>query len=237
MTKAKMAVMFDLDGTLVDTETIQAQAESLLLLTFNIKISPEEISRKYAGIPTEKYIVEIAENRDSLSELMSKKNQIIREIITRKGIVPIAGMPELVMFLLLHKIPIYIASSSKNEWIQECLSAVFRLDGRTTSYGEYFSANYISGSEVVNPKPAPDIFLEAKKRMCKIHSELMDNNTKWIVVGDSMADMNSARAANFDALIFNVPQLDHINDEKCMVFSTPVELQEYLTKLILINNN
>ena len=46
----KLAIIFDLDGTLVDTEAVHAEAESKLLNDFGIKISSEEITRKYAGI-------------------------------------------------------------------------------------------------------------------------------------------------------------------------------------------
>ena len=36
----RLAIIFDLDGTLVDTETIHAEAESKLLNDFGIKITP-----------------------------------------------------------------------------------------------------------------------------------------------------------------------------------------------------
>ncbi len=58
--KKRLAIIFDLDGTLIDTEIIHAEAETRLLNDLGVKTTPEEISRRYAGIPTEVYIEKIA---------------------------------------------------------------------------------------------------------------------------------------------------------------------------------
>lgn len=56
----KLAVIFDLDGTLVDTESVHAEAESVLLRDLGVNMAPGEITRKCAGISTESYIEKLA---------------------------------------------------------------------------------------------------------------------------------------------------------------------------------
>lgn len=93
----KLAVLFDLDGTLVNTEVVHAQAESKLLQRYGVLITPNEISSRYAGISTENYIGELVDHKASIDELISEKNKLMATIVQREGINPIAGMPELMV--------------------------------------------------------------------------------------------------------------------------------------------
>lgn len=228
----KLAIIFDLDGTLVDTEAVHAEAESKLLNDFGIKISSEEITRKYAGIPTERYIEKIIKHNGSLDKLVLRKDQIMRDMLRDKGICPVHGMPELVNYLSSLNIPIFVASSSGLEWIQKCLDSSFKLDGKKHSYGYYFKLNFISCSEVKNPKPAPDVFLEVKKRMQKQYSFLNDANVEWIVVGDSLADMEGALNAKMKALIWGKFKDKLIKNENVIIFSTPEKLVAYIKNIV-----
>ena len=228
----RLAIIFDLDGTLVDTETIHAEAESKLLNDFGIKITPKEITRKYAGIPTESYIEKIVNYNGSLDKLISKKNQIMHDIVCEKGIHPIHGMPELVSYLSSLSIPIFVASSSSLEWIQKCLDTSFQINGKNYSYGYYFKLNFISCSEVKNPKPAPDVFLEGKKRMKKQYSFLNDVNVEWIVVGDSLADMEGALNAKMKAFIWGKFESKLIKNDNAKVFSTPEKLAVHIENIV-----
>lgn len=228
----RLAFIFDLDGTLVDTETIHAEAESKLLNGFGIKITPEEITRKYAGIPTESYIEKIVNHNGSLDKLISKKNQIMHDIVREEGIHPINGMPELINYLSSLSIPIFVASSSDLEWIQKCLDAPFQINGKNYSYGHYFKLNFISCSEVKKPKPAPDVFWEGKKRMQKQYSFLNDVNVEWIVVGDSLADMEGALNAKMKAFIWGKFEDGLIKNNNATVFSTPEKLVAHIENIV-----
>ncbi len=202
MTK-KLAFIFDLDGTLLDSEIIHARAESELVSRYGIILTPEQISTTYAGIPTETYIAEVVGNVKTSTELIKEKDLIVDEILRNEKIHPVAGMLKLIEHLYEKKVPIFIASSSSVEWIKRCLGLFFIENGRVQSYGDYFGSNFVSGSEVPNPKPSPDIFLEAKKRMQKAYKLDENIDVEWIVVGDSMADLNAASEASMLSYILN----------------------------------
>ena len=153
-------------------------------------------------------------------------------MVREKGIHPIHGMPELVSYLSSLSIPIFVASSSSLEWIQKCLDASFQIDGKNYSYGYYFKLNFISCSEVKNPKPAPDVFLEGKNRMQKQYSFLNDVNAEWIVVGDSLADMKGALNANMKAFIWGKFEDKLIKNDNATVFSTPEKLSAYIKNIV-----
>ncbi len=226
--KRTIAILFDLDGTLIDTETLHAKAEAQLLTEYGVSIAPDEISRKYAGVPTEHYIEDLAGTSGKLDELIAKKDRLMENLASETGIRPVRGMPDLVHHLTELGIPIFIVSSSSPEWIEKCLDTKFQLDGKEGCYREYFKENFISGAEVKHPKPAADVFLEARRRLEDLHPELKDHGAEWLVIGDGIADAQGALRANMRPLIIGpfVPEQKGV-----AIFPSAQKLAEHIEGL------
>lgn len=232
--KTEIAIIFDLDGTLVDTEKIHAEAESQLLNKLGVNMTSQKITQKYAGVSTESYIEKVAEYKKPLNYLMFKKKQIINDILEKNGVYPISGMPDLIKHLSDLGVPIFIASASSIEWIKKCLSISFKVKNKIFSFGDYFKNNFVSCSEVKNAKPFPDVFIEAKKRMIKKYGITKNMNINWIVVGDSVADMNGGVNANMETVIFGRFKKEFIKNNKITIFATPQKLIRHIKELLKI---
>ena len=70
------AVICDLDGTLLNTQnSVHAMAECQVLAECGIKVVPESISQRFAGIPTEKVFQEMAPGHEPQVLLKKKWEQ------------------------------------------------------------------------------------------------------------------------------------------------------------------
>lgn len=86
------------------------------------------------------------------------------------------------------KIPKCVASNSSHHYVTQCLGLTQTL--------KYFNQDAIfSSNQVSNPKPAPDLFLFAAKKM-GIKPE------NCIVIEDSLAGAEAATAAGMKVMMF-----------------------------------
>lgn len=224
------AVIFDLDGVLFDTQTpVHATAECKVLENYGIKIKPEEISHRFAGISTKKVFEEIASHLN-FQELLESKWIIVREILNTTHPEPIDSMIRLLAYLKLNKIPIIIASASPRWYIEIILEKkIGKSVGsmgtffRHTPLKHYFSKNFVSAEEVLNPKPEPDVFLEAAKR-------LRMNPKRCLVIGDGKSDVRGGVSAGMDVIFLGEVDEEIESLENVLSFSKSSDLVAYLLK-------
>ncbi|MFC1887291.1 HAD family hydrolase [Candidatus Cloacimonadota bacterium] len=147
------AVIFDMDGVLVDSEPVYFKVEKALFKTLNLDISPE-VHRSFVGMSMKMIWKKIKENNKldlSDEELISlHKKLMIRGFKSLHKPLPINGVIPLLEMLKKNKIKIALASSSSHELIEVILSR--------TGLMSYFPVK-VSGDDVSNGKPEPDIFL------------------------------------------------------------------------------
>jgi HAD superfamily hydrolase (TIGR01509 family) len=152
-----ISVIFDLDGTLVDSEPNYYEASRRLLAEHGITFTWQD-NEQYVGISTwetlgvwqERYGI-TAPRLDLLGELNHRYLELARTA-TR-------AYPEMRKFVELlagEGVPMAVASGSSPEAIDAILAGT-GLDAylRTT----------VSADEVAHGKPAPDVFLEAARRL------------------------------------------------------------------------
>lgn len=185
------AVIFDMDGVLVDSEPVYYKVEQKLFSSLGLEIPPH-VHRTFVGLSMESIWHKIKlENKldHSVEELISlHKKLMIRGFKTLIDPQPIDGIIDLLQLLKKNQIKIALASSSSHELINLVLER--------TNLKDYF--NFVVSSEDVKAgKPEPDIFLEALRLL-----EMEKNQV--LIIEDSANGIRAARQAG----IFSVAYLN-----------------------------
>jgi HAD superfamily hydrolase (TIGR01509 family) len=155
------AVLFDLDGTLVDTEPLFELSEHEYLAKWGIVID-EELRHELFGQSAkgffsllERRFPESGLNRLSLDERLEAKNANYFKVATGR-IATFPAMEVLARGIAARGLPLAIGSSSNHLIIDFELEAVGLAD--------LFPVR-VSAVDVPRGKPEPDIFLEAARRL------------------------------------------------------------------------
>lgn len=147
------AILFDLDGTLIDSEPNYRKADQLFLEQYGISF-PDEVWPQFVGMGSRAFIeLMIAEHgmKGPLDALMAEKDSYYRTI-ARQGTIAFAGMVELNRMAHRAGLKTAVASGSSPDAIRESLESAGLA-------GEFDLL--LSASQVARSKPFPDVFLEA----------------------------------------------------------------------------
>jgi HAD superfamily hydrolase (TIGR01509 family) len=154
----RAAVVFDNDGLLLDTEDAWTRAEQTLfarrdrVFTTEHKRSLIGSARPAAAAKLEA-MLELAGEGEAL---MDELHELVMEEALA-GVAPRPGALELLRRLLDAGVPVAVASNSPHEFVRRTLSGAGLLDGRFETI--------LTVEDVAAPKPAPDIYLEACRRL------------------------------------------------------------------------
>jgi HAD superfamily hydrolase (TIGR01509 family) len=155
----RQAVVFDNDGLLLDTEAAWTRAEHALFARLGAKFTMEHkrtligSSRTDAAVKLEA----ILERPGAGERLMDELHELVMEEALA-GVAPRPGALKLLARLTAAGIPLAVASNSERAFLERTLTSAGLLpDGpfRTT----------VAAGDVERPKPAPDIYLEACRRL------------------------------------------------------------------------
>ncbi len=171
-------VLFDLDGTLWDTQRFHAAAETELMKEYGVTVSPEEISIKYAGRPTEKVFMEVL-GCDEATALQLAKRKWEKIFPTAADAEELCGIRELFSQLNDRRIAFSIGTASPVKWARDLL----RIHGLS---GLIHGSDVVGGDMVTHGKPSPEIWIKAAKDTPLAHC---------LVVEDGMAGIEAAIAA------------------------------------------
>jgi len=186
------AILFDMDGVLVDSEPFHHTVETKIHQSLGITI-PTAVRKNFTGLANNlmwAYIKKEFHLHQSIATLMDNALRIkMDELMQLPQFTPITGITELLHTLKENKIKLAIASSSQPQFIFTMLEKA-----NLTGWFDVF----ISGDQVLQGKPAPDIFLEAAKQLRIAPSEC-------IVIEDSTNGVKAAVAANMKCIGFQNP--------------------------------
>ena len=151
------AVIFDMDGVVVDTEPIHTTAEKSVLNDIGIDITLEEI-RKYAGAASNVWFKEVLKRHSKVAdvyELKRKKFDIVYENL-EKDIPVVPGVLELIDSLGRNGIRLALASGSPKEFVNFIVSRL--------NLNEKFD-EVIGLGDYSKSKPDPESFLLASRKL------------------------------------------------------------------------
>lgn len=189
------AIIFDMDGVLIDSERIWQQKEP----DFIVKLFPEfpvEKCHEFAG-RSAKGIYELLGNYNTENISEEKFLEKFRKFGTREiysEVSTFEGLEEVLQKLSNTK-KIAVASSSLIEWVETAM--------QKTGFKKYFSA--ICSAEEIGgvSKPNPDIFLYAAKKL-----QVKPENC--LVIEDANSGVLAAKAANMTVWGFR----NGVNDQQ-----------------------
>ncbi len=156
------AVLFDLDGTLVDSMWVWREIDIEYFGRFHLAL-PEGYQSEIEGMSfseTAEYTKNKYQIPDPVEKIKADWNEMAWEKYTNK--VPLKeGAKEFLDYCLRNHIKLGIATSNSRELVSNIIK-VHGLDN-------YFTG-IVTGCEVEKGKPAPDVYLEAARR-CGVSPE------------------------------------------------------------------
>jgi HAD superfamily hydrolase (TIGR01509 family) len=182
------AVIFDMDGLLVDSEPLWFRAR-VALMEQHGETWTEADQRAMAGVHTDVWVEAL---RTKLDGALGP-DEVFEDIVTRMtryyqtGEVPVLPGASGAIAACAERYRVGLASGSPQRLIDACLGGL--------GWGKYFEC-LLSSDELEHGKPAPDVYLEIMRRM-----ELDAETTA--VVEDSGAGIKAGRAAG--ARVLAVP--------------------------------
>mgnify|MGYP000335799274 CR=1 FL=1 len=151
------AVLFDLDGTLIDTERLGAASWDYAGEELGLVVD-EGVKRQMVGrtLPDIQAIVRRALPESDADLLLERANHHYHRLVTEVPPEVKAGARELLAWLQARGVPMAVATSSRGFQAEDKLMR--------TGLREYFPV-IVAGDGVQRGKPDPEIFLTAAERL------------------------------------------------------------------------
>ncbi len=178
LTKIK-AVVFDMDGVLIDSEKYHRQSYNDVFKQLGLKLT-EESFKKFFGRGAKQIIFQLFKENNIKEDPIKYarlKDKRFREVIKRYA-KPLPGVVEL-MKELSKEYRLCVASSAAYENV--------KLITRLLEVNEYLEF-FISGDDVKDTKPSPEIYLKAAKKL-KLKPE------ECVVIEDADLGVQAATSA------------------------------------------
>ena len=153
------AILFDHDGTLVDSESMHFQMWVSILKPYGVNLTEEDYIHDYAGIPTSANAILLVDKyRLSVSsdELKRLKDQATEDFLSRQAFPLVSGALEVITHFAQSPIRLAIVTGASGgapratlaeNGLEDCFDTV------------------VSSDDVTLSKPAPDSYLLAATRL------------------------------------------------------------------------
>ena len=214
-----LAVIFDMDGVLMDSEPAICEAAILGLKEYGVTAVPDDF-KPFVGAGEDRFIGGVAEKYGLVykPEMKRRGYEIYIEIV-KDRIKVFEGVHDLLKLLKEKEIPMALASSADRIKVDANLKSAeipMRL----------FNA-IISGENVERKKPAPDVFLKAAQAMGV-------NPVNCVVVEDAVNGIAAAKAAGMKciAVVSSFPREQLVEANPDYICNDIPDVQQKLIELI-----
>jgi len=159
------AVLFDMDGLIVDTEPIHFQAFRQYMKNHGVDM-PESMMADFIGLPEADNLRDLkAKYRldTSLEQMVAERRVIYLDLIRTLPLRVFPGFWEFSAATRERGLRQAVVSSAPQEQVEIVLSRLFegRPDGPAADYFD----GIVTGDDIHHNKPAPDIYLEGATRV------------------------------------------------------------------------
>jgi len=180
-------ILFDLDGTLVDTAHDLAYALNLERMRHGLAELPLDVIRPYASHGSKGLLAigfDLSDEDDAFVSMRDEYLAIYDQVLTRKPIL-FDGISELLVTLEANNIPWGVVTNKPRRFTQPLMQSIGLLTR---------AACVISGDDAARPKPYPDTLLMA----CK---QAGVNPQQCWYVGDAERDIQAGKAAGMQTVV------------------------------------
>lgn len=185
------AVLFDMDGVIVNTEPLHRRAYFKMFEEVNIPVTPEYYDQ-FTGRSTMaicENLCEAFELKQLPNELIQIKRKHFKKLFDTEGLDLIPGVLDIIKEYHQNGLKLVLASSASMTNIERIFKR-FDLD-------QYFVAK-ISGADLKASKPHPEIFIRASELAATPPS-------RCVVIEDSTNGMKAAKAAGIYCIGYQGP--------------------------------
>ena len=198
------AVLFDMDGVLIDSYNMHKKALELTAAEYGFNVSESDFisifgKTSFDGMSSLPYTK--GWSFEKITEFNDKQDGMFRKVFVKEPLL-ISGALEFARKLDANNIPIAIGTSAPRANAEVFIESL-NLDGLFKSV--------VSGDDVANGKPAPEIYL-------KCAEQLNANPENCIVFEDSIMGIRSGKAANmFVIALSTTHDLSELKEADCII--------------------
>ncbi|KAK9064228.1 hypothetical protein SSX86_015608 [Deinandra increscens subsp. villosa] len=209
--KLVSCVIFDLDGTLVNTDGLVSEVLKVYLVKYKKKWDGREVQKIIGKTPIEAAAIIVEDYGLPLSkeDLLSEFSPMLSDQWCKLKALP--GAYRLIGHLRRHGMKMALASNSPRANIET------KLSYHPTLRDSF--ASIVAGDEVKAGKPSPEIYLQAAKN-------LRLNPSKCLVIEDSLTGVCAAKAAKMSVVaVPSLPNLSHLYTKADEVINSLLDMR------------
>lgn len=174
-------VIFDLDGTLLDSRECSIKATKAAFTEMGLKVPSEVVIEHYMGIPIEKSFFKMSEqplDQETATELI-RVFRTYYQTYEESTLNVFPEIPHVLEILMKRKVPCFVVSSKKTAVVKRNLAAQNLVA---------FFEEIIGSDAVSHYKPHPE-------GINKVVTQYQFDPTRTIMVGDAIFDIQMGKAA------------------------------------------